>query len=568
MTSELGQTLSRFRGAFVALGLFSLVINLLGLVPSLYMLQIYDRVLASRNLGTLWAISGIALGLIVLLAAMEAMRSFVLVRAGNRLDHSLNQRVFGANFNQLARDGGGNSVQALLDFTQVRQFLTGPAAAYFDVPWAPIYLVACFLLHPMLGLVALMGLMLSVALGYVSSRLTEPVLSQAQQSAMQANGFASNQLRNTDVIAAMGMLGHIREHWHRLHHRMLAQQSQASDRAALLTAVSKNFRIAMQSVILGVGAYLVIEGTATPGTMIAASILMGKALGPIDQLVGSWKQVVLTRDAWARLNKLLDANPAQPAALVLPAPKGYLKVEGLLAAPPGRPGLVLRGVSFAVDPGEIVGVVGPSASGKSTLARVLVGVWPAAGGSVRLDSADVFTWNKEELGPHRGYLPQDVALFDGTVAENIARFGPLNAQTIVQAGQAADVHDMILRLPQGYETRIGVGGSALSGGQRQRLALARALYGEPALLVLDEPNASLDDAGEAALIRALEAFRSKGKTVVVIAHKLSILAMADKILVLNEGTVAAYGPRDQVMQMRSQVPVQLAAVSATAGGAA
>ncbi len=571
MQSELGKALSAYRWAFIALAAFSLVINLLGLVPSLYMLQLYDRVLASRNLGTLWAISGIAMGLILLLALLEAVRSRILVRLGNQLDHNLNQRIFGANFNQLLRDGGGNPVQALTDFTQVRQFLTGPAAAYFDLPWAPIYLAACFLLHPVLGWVAVFGLVVSITLGFISSRLTEPVLSRAQAAGSQANNFAANQLRNVEVMTAMGMLSNIRAHWYRMHHQMMGNQSQASDRAASLQSLSKNFRIGMQSVILGAGAYLVIEGTATPGTMIAASILMGKALGPIDQLVGSFKQVVAARESWGRLNKLLAANPAPLDTLSLPKPKGFLKVEGLLAAPPGRPSLVLRGVSFAVDPGEILGVVGASASGKSTLARVLVGVWPAAGGSVRLDSADIFAWNKNELGPHLGYLPQDVSLFDGTVAENIARFGTLNAPAIVQAAQSADVHDMILRLPHGYETRIGVGGSALSGGQRQRLALARALYGEPALLVLDEPNASLDDAGEAALIRALQAFKAKGKTVVVIAHKLSILGIADKILVLNEGTVAAYGPREQIMQLRSQGPVQLAPGAAAApatGGAA
>ena len=562
MQSELGKALNTFRGVFFALAGFSLVINLLALVPSLYMLQIYDRVLASRNYGTLWAISGIALALLALLAALEAARSRVLVRVGNQLDQDLGPRVFGANFNQLAHGApavtppgmpvlGNNPVQALSDFTQIRQFLTGPASSYFDVPWTPIYLVACFLLHPLLGAVALLGLLVSVALGYVSSRMTEPVLTRAQQAAMQANTFAANQLRSTEAITAMGMLGALQGAWQRLHHTTMAYQSEASDRAAVLLSVSKNFRIAMQSVILGAGAYLVIEGTATPGTMIAASILMGKALGPIDQLVGSWKQVVAVREAWARLNKLLSANPAPAPSMALPAPKGHLTVEGLLATPPGRAALLLRGVSFAVEPGQMLGVVGPSASGKSTLARVLVGVWPSAGGSVRLDSADIFSWPKAELGSHIGYVPQDTSLMDGTVAENIARFGPLDSDAIVQAAQAADVHDMILRLPQGYETRIGVGGSALSGGQRQRLALARALYGEPALLVLDEPNASLDDAGEAALLRALQTFKDKGKTVVVIAHKLAILSIADKILVLNDGTVAAYGPREQIMQMRT-----------------
>lgn len=560
--SELGRALAAWRRAFAAIGLFSLAINLLGLVPSLYMLQIYDRVLASRNTGTLWAISGIALGLLALLASLEWVRSRVLVRIGNRLDADLNERVFTANFGQLLRRGGGNPAQALVDLATVRQFLTGTSVGYFDLPWVPVYLLACFLLHPLLGVVSLLGLAVSIVLAWVSSRLTEPALTQAQESAMAANNFAANQLRSTEAIEAMGMLGAIRRHWWTRHVRMLAQQSTASDRAAVMAALSRNFRIAMQSVILGTGAWLVIEGAATPGTMIAASILMGKALGPVDQSIGSWKLVVQAREAWDRLSALLLEQPARTPALSLPPPTGRLQVEGLLASPPGMGALVLKGVSFALQPGELLGVVGPSASGKSTLARVLVGVWPPAGGSVRLDGADVTTWDKAELGPHLGYLPQDVTLFEGTVAENIARFGPLDSQRIVQAAQAAGVHEMVLRLPSGYETRVGTGGSALSGGQRQRIALARALYGEPALVVLDEPNSSLDEAGEAALLQALQTFRGKGRTVVVIAHRLSLLQAVDKLLVLNDGVAVAFGPRDEVLKLRAAPPVQLAAVKA------
>ncbi|MBX3656920.1 MAG: type I secretion system permease/ATPase [Ramlibacter sp.] len=568
LQSELGQSLARFRSAWVTLGVFSMVINLLGLVPSLYMLQMYDRVLVSRNLGTLWAISAIAVALIALLASLEWVRANVLVRIGNQLDHQMGGRVFDANFHQLLRQGRGNPVQPLADFANVRQFLTGPAIGYFDLPWVPIYLLACFLLHPVLGLISLLGLLVSVTLAVVTSRLTEPVLSQAQKAAMQANGFAGNQLRNVEVMEAMGMLSGIRRRWWDRHGQMLALQSRASDRAAVLAAASKNFRVAMQSVILGAGAYLVVEGSATPGTMIAASILMGKALGPVDQVIGSWKQVVAVRDAWDRLVALLQAQPAPPVTLTLPAPTGQLRAEGLLAAPPGRAGLVLRGVSFAARPGEILGVVGPSASGKSTLARVLVGIWPTAGGTVRLDGADVSTWNKSELGPHIGYLPQDVALMEGSVAENIARFGPLDDEKIVRAAQAAGVHEMVLRLPSGYETPLGAGGAGLSGGQRQRIALARALYGDPALVVLDEPNASLDDAGEAALLQAILALKEKGRTIIMIAHRLSVLNVVDNLLVLNDGVVAAFGPRQQVLQLNSaQAPQNAIGASAPQGAA-
>lgn len=566
--TELGRVLATYRSVFVVAGVFSLVINLLGLVPSLYMLQIYDRVLVSRNLGTLWAISGIALGLIALLAALEWVRGHVLIRLGNRLDQESQARVFDANFGQLLSQGRGNPVQALADFANVRQFLTGPAIGYFDLPWVPIYLLACFLLHPLLGLVSVAGLGVSVALAFITSRLTEPLLSQAQLSSMQANGFAGNQLRNAEVMEAMGMLAGIRQRWLARHNRMLAEQSRASDRATVLSATSKNFRVAMQSVILGTGAYLVIQGTATPGTMIAASILMGKALGPVDQVIGSWKLVVSARGAWDRLGELLAAQPVAAQALSLPAPKGLLQAEGVLAAPPGHPGLVLRGVSFVARPGEILGIVGPSASGKSTLARVMVGVWPAAGGSIRLDGADVFTWDKAELGPHIGYLPQDVALMEGTVAENIARFGPPDAQKIVQAAQAAGVHEMVLRLPSGYETELGAGGSTLSGGQRQRIALARALYGDPALVVLDEPNANLDDAGEAALLQAVQALKQKGCTVVLITHRLAVLTAADNLLVLNEGVVAAFGPRQQILKLGGEAARQPIATAAQEGAAA
>jgi len=337
LDSELGRAFKAYKGAFLTVLTFSLVTNLLALVPSLYMLQIYDRVLASRNYGTLWAISAIALGLIALLAALEWVRSYVLVRVGNRIEHEVNERIFSATFAATLRSAGGNPSQALNDFTNVRQFITGTGIAFFDLPWAPIYLVVCFLLHPVLGFVSLFGLIVSVTLAIVSSRMTDPLLAQAQTSAIKANVFANNNLRNAEVIEAMGMLGNIRRRWATHNGQLLIQQSEASDRAGVLTSISKNFRIAMQSVILGAGAYLVIEGSATPGTMIAASILMGKALGPVDQALASWKQVVQARTAWDRLTQLLEAFPKHKDMLSLPAPQGVLSVENVVAAPPRRP---------------------------------------------------------------------------------------------------------------------------------------------------------------------------------------------------------------------------------------
>ena len=548
MQTELGQAYLKHRRAFVALAGFSLVTNLLGLVPSLYMLQIYDRVLTSRNYGTLWAVSLIAVGLLALLAALEWVRAHVLIRIGNQVERDFNQRLFSATFQQSLRSPAANAAQALADFTNVRQFVTGAGVAFFDLPWAPIYLLVCFLLHPVLGIVALIGLGVSVALALVSSRLTEPALAEAQRASIRASSFANNNLRNAEAIQAMGMLANVRARWSRFNGELLRQQSVASDRAAVMTAISKNFRIAMQSAILGTGAWLVIEGAATPGAMIAASILMGRALGPVDQALGAWKQVVATRGAWDRLTAMLQAHAEPRETLSLPAPRGVLTVEGLVGAPPGVQAPVLRGVSFSAQPGEVTGVIGPSASGKSTLARLLVGVWPGAAGKVRLDGADVYAWDKLELGPHLGYLPQDVEIFEGTVAENICRFGPLDSERIVAAAQMAGVHEMVLRLPHGYETPLGVGGSALSAGQRQRIALARALYGEPALVVLDEPNSNLDEAGDAALLQALRKLRQLGKTVVVITHRSQVLQAVDRLLLLNEGQVVAFGPRDAVLQ--------------------
>lgn len=557
MQSELGQAFSAYRGAFWAVGGFSLIVNILGLVPSLYMLQVYDRVLNSRNVTTLIVLTIIVVAMYALLAALEWTRSRVLVRVGNRLDGDVNKRIFSASFVNSLRQAGGNPAQSLMDFTNVRQFTTGAGIlAFFDLPWVPIYMVACFFLHPILGFVSLFGLLVSIGLAIASSRMTEPPLALSNVMAIKASSYANNNLRNAEVIQAMGMLNNVRGKWSHFHDQQLATQSVASDRAGIIQSISKNFRIAMQSFILGAGAYLVIENLASPGVMIASSILMGKALGPVDQAIGSWKAVISARDAWDRLTLLLNAAAKPGSTLPLPAPRGVLSVENLMASPPGVQAPVLKGVSFSAAPGEILGIVGPSASGKSTLARNLVGVWPAMAGKVRLDGADIYAWDKIELGPHIGYLPQDVELFDGTVAENIARFGELDSPRIVRAAQIAGVHDMVLRLPQGYDTPLGAGGSSLSGGQRQRVGLARAMYGDPAFVVLDEPNSNLDDVGEAALLQALAIFKQLGKTVVVITHRPSVLNGVDKLLVLRDGVVVLFGPRQDVLNKLAEAQAQ------------
>jgi ATP-binding cassette subfamily C exporter for protease/lipase len=486
--------------------------------------------------------------LYALLGALEWVRSRLLVRASVRLDQRLNERVFGATFDATLRGAGGNPAQALSDVTNLRQFLTGNGLfAFFDAPWAPIYLIVIALLHPWLGLFSLVGGLVLVGLAWLNERTTQKTLAQANTVGIQASNFAGNNLRNAEVIEAMGMLPAIRARWNAKHQQGLALQQIASDRAGAIGAVTRFFRLLQQSLILGLGALLVIEGELSPGGMIAASILMGRVLAPIEQAIATWKSLVSARSAYARLQSLLAAIPARETAMSLPRPKGDLAIEQVAATPPNSQTLILRGINASIAAGEVIGVIGPSASGKSSLARLMVGVWPTASGKVRLDGADVFSWNKAELGPHIGYLPQDVELFEGTIAENIARFGEVDPEKVVHAAQRAGVHDIILHFPKGYDTPIGPGGGFLSGGQRQRIALARALYGDPVLVVLDEPNSNLDDAGEQALVRAVADLKSHGSTVVVVTHRTSIVGVVDRLMVLRDGTVQAFGPRNEVL---------------------
>lgn len=563
--TELAEVLFSFRKAFYTAGVFSMFINVLGLVPSIYMLQVYDRVLQSRNVTTLIMLTAIMLGFYVMLGMLELVRSKLLIRVGAQLDMKLNDRVFAASFEQNLKRAGGNAGQALGDLTNVRQFLTGNGLfAFFDAPWAPIYLIVIFVFNPWLGVFALCAAILLFSLAWATELATRKPLAEAAMMAASAGNFATNNLRNAEVIEAMGMLDNLKRRWMQRQLRFLALQNEASDKAAAISATTKSVRIAVQSLVLGGGALLVIEGSLTPGGMIAASILLGKALGPVELAIGVWKQLLSARTAYHRLEGLLQANPAREAGMDLPRPTGKLLVEGVTAAPPGSQAVVLKQVGFGVAPGEIVGVIGPSASGKSTLARLLVGVWPAVAGKVRLDGADVFSWNKGQLGPAVGYLPQDIELFEGTIAENIARFGDVDPDKVVEAAQLAGVHEMILRFPKGYDTPIGEAGSALSGGQRQRIALARAMYGNPSFVVLDEPNSNLDDVGEAALVRAVLELKRRGTTVMLITHRTSILGAVDKLLLLVDGALQLYGPRDQVLAAIQQRNQEAAAAQAQA----
>lgn len=546
--TDLQRALKAARSTFATVGVFSLFINLLMLTAPLYMLQIYDRVLSSKSESTLVMLTIVAGGLLLVLGLLEVVRSRVLVRVGTKLDQQLSNRVFSAIFSYNLKKAGQGSSQSLRDLDTLRQFLTGSGLnAFFDAPWTPLFIAVIFLFHPLLGFVALGGAIAIFILALLNELITRKPLSEANQENVQANKFADASLRNSEVLAAMGMTPGLRQRWADRHENTLALQAVASDRAGTITATSKAFRLMLQVAILGTGAYLAIQQIITPGVMIAASIIMARALAPVEQAIGSWRQFIGARSAYGRLQELLAAIPEQEERMPLPAPEGRLETEKVVATPPGSKQVVLKGVSFALEPGESLGIIGPSAAGKSSLARLLIGVWPPASGHVRLDGADIYDWDHTELGPYLGYLPQDVELFDGTVSENIARFQEPDPDKVVAAAKKADVHEIILGLPDGYDTLIGNDGASLSGGQRQRVGLARALYGDPRLIVLDEPNANLDSAGETALRQALDTLKAEGRTTVVISHKPSLLSVVDKMLVLKNGQAEQFGERQEVM---------------------
>jgi ATP-binding cassette subfamily C exporter for protease/lipase len=557
--NEITQVLSGFKSAFRTVAVFSAIINLLMLVPSLYMLQVYDRVLGSRNEITLAMLTLMMFGAYILMSGLELMRSFMLVRIGAHLDMTLNKRVYTAAFEQSLRRGGGNAGQALSDLTNIRQFLTGNALfAFMDAPWFPIYLIVIFLFEPSLGIFAVGGTLLLIILAVINEVATRKPLAEANAMAIASSTLASNNLRNAEVIESMGMLPNLQGRWFKLHQKFLQLQAEASEKAGIIGAITKFVQISLQSLALGFGALLVLENKMTPGMMIAASILLGRALMPVQQVISVWKSWSGTKSAYSRLEKLLSEYPARRAGMALPKPRGQIAVEGVSAAPPGSPTPVLKSVGFAMAAGEVLGVIGPSGAGKSTLARLLAGVWPAALGTVRLDGADIFSWNKDELGPHIGYLPQDIELFGGTVSENIARFGDIEADAVVLAAQRAGVHDMILHLPKGYDTLLGIDGMGLSGGQKQRLGLARAMYGDPALIILDEPNSNLDETGEQALVMAITDLRQRGKTIVLITHRTSIIGVTTKLLLLRDGQLQMFGPTEQVLSALQQQNQQYA----------
>jgi ATP-binding cassette, subfamily C, type I secretion system permease/ATPase len=551
-----GEVFAKVRPALIAAGVVSLFVNVLMLTVPLYMLQLFDRVLVSRSEETLLYLT-LAAGLaLVVMSALDVMRSRILVRVSSWLEQRLGPEALTRAVSGLllAENYGA---QALRDISQVRQFIASPGIfSLFDAPWVPVYLLVIYLLHPTLGAIALAGAVVLFLIAIANEFATRRPLQAANEQWVKAMRKTDAAVRNAEVIEAMGLMPGITRRWFRDSDAALRQQNLASDRAGLLLATSKLLRLALQIAMLGSGAYLVMRYELTPGGMIAGSIILSRALQPVEQAIGTWKSLVSARTAYARLRGFMEQSRVRKTDMQLPEPRGDLSVERVTFTPPGSSRPVLKGVSFSVAAGELLAIVGPSAAGKSTLARLIVGAWRPGSGTVRLDGADVFAWDRVDFGRHLGYLPQDVELFESSIEENIARMTDAESETVVEAAKLAGVHDMILRLPEGYRTQIGPGGTILSGGQRQRIGLARALFGRPCLLVLDEPNASLDSEGEEALMYAMVTAKEAGATVVFIAHRVSLIARADNVLFLKDGLVELFGPKDEVLaKLTRPVPV-------------
>jgi ATP-binding cassette subfamily C protein EexD len=547
------------RDSFISVGCFSLFINALMLVPIFYMLQVYGRVLSSRSLTTLAMLTLIMTLLVITLGSLEWVRSRIMVRVSTRLDVLLSRQVYKASFKRALDSGGMDaSAQSLNDLTGLRQFLSGNGLfAFFDAPWLPIYIAVMFLFHPWFGWVATGSALLLLLLAFINERLTGPALAQANKEHIGATLYTTKNLRNAEVIESMGMLETLMDRWGRRQRNVLLLQSRASDRGAIVSTISKSFRILVQSLVLGLGAYLAVEQQLGVGLVFAGSVLLGRALAPIDLIIGSWKGFIAARSQYSRLNDILDKQLAQPERMSLPAPQGHVQVENLVVTAPGSKTPIIKNISFSVPAGCMVGIIGPSAAGKSTLARALMGVWVPQHGVVRLDGADISAWDKHELGPHIGYLPQDIELFEGSVSENIARFAEVDSEKVILAARTAGVHEMILLLPDGYDTVIGSEGVMLSGGQRQRIGLARALYGNPRLIVLDEPNSNLDEVGDRALAAAIQQLKRNGATLFVITHRTNIVSQLDRLMVMTDGVISLYGPRDHVLaKLNAQQQVQ------------
>ena len=553
VVSELKKSLLSAKKSFIMVGLFSMFINILMLVPPLYMLQLYDRVLGSRSQDTLIMLTLIVVVLFITMGLLEVVRSRVLVRVGNKLDSMLSQRIFDSLFELERKAPGRSSSMPLNDLTQVRQFMTGNGLfAFFDAPWMPIYIIVLFIFHPAFGFFAIFAAIVLVGITVANEYSTKEKLAEANNLSRASTIYVDSNIRNAEVVNAMGMRNNISKIWADKYYGFLNAQNIASDSAGVWSNLSKSLRVMFQSLILGLGAYLAINMEVTPGMMIAASIIMGRALAPLDLIIGSWKGFSSARSSYERIEGLLNDFPKDKEYMQLPAPKGEITLENVVVIPPSGTVPSLKGISMKIEKGDVVGIIGPSAAGKSSLARVMLGLWPLTNGVARIDKADISQWNREDLGQYVGYLPQDIELFEGTVSQNIARFGEVEPEKVVEAATKAGVHEMILKLPEGYDTKIGPGGASLSGGQRQRIGLARALYNNPVFIVLDEPNSNLDDVGEAALVEAIKTLRAGGTTVVIITHRTNVLQATNKLALINNGVLELYGNTNDVLNAIAQ----------------
>ena len=575
--SELREAITGLQPFFKQAAWFSFFSSLLILMPSIYMLEVYERVVNSRSHTTLAMLTVLVIASFILMELLEWVRSEVMHNAAMALDRRLSKRICLAIFEANLKKMAGGSIQPMNDFRTLRDFLCAPVlTALMEAPVSLIFLVLIFAISPVLGWSAVVVAIVQTFVGWLNERSTQPPLLAANRSAIAAQQYVEGSLRNAQVIESMGMLRNIHRRWMDKQQDFLQLQALASDNAGFYQAVSKFLQNTVSSMLLGLGAWLLLRNELNGGAayMIVGSILGGRVLAPLVQIVAQWQTVVNARDGYNRLETLLAMLPVKPESMSLPAPRGQVLVENVLAGAPGVQAAILKGVGFALNPGDVLAVVGPSASGKTTLARLLVGLWPAMNGKVRLDGADVYTWDKLELGPHLGYLPQNVELFEGTVAENIARFGEVDVGKVEAAARAVGLHEFILELPEGYDSPVGPDGTMLSGGQRQRVALARAIYGGPAFVVLDEPNSSLDEVGDTALANAIAKLKQEGTTFVVITHRTSVLSVADKMLVLRDGQTQYFGMRDEVLKalaeatIKSQQEAQAQAQARTVSAAA
>ncbi len=547
-TTELKEAILTSKKSFLVVAFFSLFINLLMLVPPLYMLQLYDRVLISRSEGTLVMLTLIVVVLFITMALLDIVRSKVLIKVSNKLDSLLNQRIFDSLFELANKKPGSASSMHLTDLSTIKQFMTGNGLfAFFDAPWLPIYIFVLFIFHPLFGYFAIFATIVLIIFAIVNEYSTKNKLAEANSLGRESTIYVDSNLRNAEIVNALGMKSNIRKRWEEKYFGFLNAQTEASNKAGVWSNITKSSRMLFQSLMLGLGGYLAIHDEVSAGMMIAGSIIMGRALAPLDLIISSWKGFSGARTSYERLDVLLEKFPKDQEYMELSAPTGEVLLENVAVTPPGAKQTSIKGITMAINKGDVVGIIGPSAAGKSSLARIILGLWPLTAGKSRLDKADIYQWDKELLGKYIGYLPQDIELFEGTISQNISRFNEVDSKKVLEAAKKAGAHEMILRLPNGYDTVIGAGGATLSGGQRQRIGFTRAIYDNPVLVVLDEPNSNLDDQGEAALVQAIKNLKQNNTTVIIITHRPSILQVTNKVAILKNGLLEVYGDTNDIL---------------------